>query len=50
MYGKKLTSKTGGVDISDCAKILRLIEHGKIDTTPLIMHRYKLHEKAACLV
>ena len=26
----------------DCAEILRLIEAGEIDTTPLIMHRYKL--------
>ena len=50
MYGKNLPFKTGGVDASDCAKILRLIEQGKIDATPMIMHRYQLHEKAACLV
>ena len=42
MYGKNLTFKTGGVDGCDCAEILSLIEVGKIDTTPLITHRYKL--------
>ena len=42
MYGKNLTFKTGGVDGCDCAEILRLIEAGKIDTTPLITYRYKL--------
>ena len=42
MYGKNLTFKTGGVDGCDCAEILSLIEAGKIDTTPLITHRYKL--------
>ena len=42
MYGKTLTFKTGGVDGCDCAEILRLIEQGKIDTTPLITHRYPL--------
>lgn len=44
MYGKNLTFKTGGVDGCDCAEILRLIEQGKIDTTPLITHRYPLDE------
>ena len=44
MYGKNLIFKTGGVDGCDCAEILRLIEQGKIDTTPLITHRYKLED------
>lgn len=44
MYGKNLTFKTGGVDGCDCAEILRLIEEGKIDTTPLITHRFSLNE------
>ena len=42
MYGKNLTFKTGGVDGCACAEILSLIEAGKIDTTSLITHRYKL--------
>ena len=46
MYGKNLTFKTGGVDGCDCAEVLRLIEEGKIDTTPLITHRYQLSEIA----
>ena len=44
MYGKNLTFKTGGVDGCDCAEILSLIEQGRIDTTPLITHRYKLQD------
>ena len=44
MYGKNLTFKTGGVDGCDCAEILSLIEAGKLDTTPLITHRYKLED------
>lgn len=42
MYGKNLTFKTGGVDGCDCTEILNLIEQGKINTTPLITHRYPL--------
>ncbi len=44
MYGKNLTFKTGGVDGCDCAEILSLIEQGKIDTTPLITHRFSLKD------
>ena len=44
MYGKNLTFKTGGVDGCDCEEGLRLIEQGKIDTTPLITHRFPLSE------
>lgn len=44
MYGKNLTFKTGGVDGCDCSEILKLIECGKIDTTPLITHRFKLED------
>lgn len=44
MHGKNLTFKTGGVDGCDCGEILSLIEQGKIDTTPLITHRFPLSE------
>ena len=44
MYGKNLIFKTGGVDGCDCEEILSLIEQGKIDTTPLITHKFKLKD------
>ena len=44
MYGKNLTFKTGGVDGCDCPEILKLISEGKIDTTPLITHRFPLSD------
>lgn len=44
MYGKNLTFKTGGVDGCDCEEILSLIEQGKIDTTPLITHKFPLKD------
>ena len=44
-FGKQENkNNTGGVDGCDCAEILSLIEQGKIDTTPLITHRYKLED------
>ena len=44
MYGKNITFKTGGVDGNDCDEILKLIQEGKIDTTPLITHQYALEQ------
>ncbi len=44
MYGKNLIFKTGGVDGCDCDEILSLIEQSKIDTTPLITHRFALKD------
>ena len=50
MYGKNLTFKTGGVDGCDCEEILSLIREGKIDTTPLITHRFALSEIDAAMM
>ena len=37
-------SDHGGVDGCNCAETLRLIEEGKIDTTPLITHTFALKD------
>ena len=44
MYGKNLTFKTGGVDGCHCDETLQLIAEEKIDTTPLITHRFSLKD------
>ena len=44
MYGKNLTFKTGGVDGCDCEEVLQLIAQGKIDTAPLITHRFPVSQ------
>ena len=44
MYGKNLIFKTGGVDASDCDKILQHIAHGDIDVTPLLTHVFPLQQ------
>lgn len=44
MYGKNLVFKTGGVDGSHCAEIMRMIEDGEIDATPLLTHTFQFDE------
>ena len=44
MYGNNLIFKMGGVDGCDCDEILSLIAEDKIDTTPLITHRFTLKD------
>lgn len=42
MYGKNLVFKTGGVHAGSCEEILKLVECGKLDASPLITHRFRL--------
>lgn len=42
MYGKNLIFKTGGVDASNCGRIMELIAQGKLDARCLITHRTTL--------
>lgn len=42
MYGKNLIFKTGGVDAVHSARLIRLIEQGRLDTRPLITHTFSL--------
>lgn len=44
MYGKNLVFKTGGVHANACDKILELVAGGKLDTSPLITHRFALED------
>lgn len=44
MYGKNLVFKTGGVDGSHCAEIMRMIEDGEIDATPLLTHTFQFDD------
>lgn len=41
MYGKNLVFKTGGVDGSHCSEIMKMIENGEIDATPLLTHTFQ---------
>ena len=44
MYGKNLIFKTGGVDAHACDAIMEEIGRGRLDTTPLITHRFALED------
>lgn len=44
MYGKNLVFKTGGVHANACARTLDLIKEGRLDTLPLITHRFALSD------
>ena len=44
LFRSSISFKTGGVDGCDCDEILKLIEQGRIDTTPLITHTFPLEE------
>lgn len=44
MYGKNLVFKTGGVDAVHSPELIRLIERGRIDTTPVLTHRFTLDD------
>ena len=44
MYGKNLIFKTGGVDATQCSRLMRLIENGKLSTGFLISHRAPLND------
>ncbi len=46
MYGKNLTFKTGGVDAVHCARLMKLIEAGRLNTDFLLTHTAPLNDIA----